>query len=127
MLRDRAQQQLAWLDQEIGVFFHYTMYTFVSQPNALDQRHADCGQVFNSDLKSMPDPSVFNPPDSNFVDQWMEAASAFGARYAMLVVKHCDGFVAYPTNATFADGTSSLTVQSRAAGVTARVTCCTIS
>ena len=53
----------------------------------------------------MPHPDVFAPNASSFTDQWMTTAKAFGAKYAILVVKHCDGFVAYPTTATFADGT----------------------
>ena len=81
------------------------MYTFVSEPNPLTE-HEDCGQVFNSNLKKMPDPSTFNPTtNGTFVDQWMQTALSFGARYAILVTKHCDGFVAYPTEAKFADGT----------------------
>ena len=42
--------QLAWLEQEIGVFFHFTMYTFVSQPSPMD-KHEDCGQF--QELKEM--------------------------------------------------------------------------
>lgn len=80
------------------------MYTFVSEPNPLTD-HEDCGQVFNDNLKIMPDASTFNPTSNGtFVDQWMQTALAFGAKYAILVTKHCDGFVAYPTKARFADG-----------------------
>lgn len=100
-----SADQLAWLDLEMGTFFHFTMYTFVSQPNPVTARHQDCGAVFNADLAAMPHPSVFNPSNaSTMVDQWMEASKAMGARYAILVAKHCDGFVSFPTNATFADG-----------------------
>lgn len=80
------------------------MYTFVSEPNPLTE-HEDCAQVFNHNLKQMPDPSTFHPTtNGTFVDQWMDTALAFGARYAILVTKHCDGFVAYATKAKFADG-----------------------
>jgi alpha-L-fucosidase len=79
------------------------MYTFVSEPNSLTT-HEDCGQVFNSDLQEMPHPDMFNPSNATFVDQWMEASKAFGAKYVLLVAKHCDGFVSFRTNATFADG-----------------------
>ena len=34
----------------------------------------------------------------------MESALAMGAKYAILVVKHGDGFVSWPTDATFDDG-----------------------
>jgi alpha-L-fucosidase len=87
----------------MGTIFHYTMYTFVSQPNSITT-HADCGQVFNSDLKEMPHPDTFNPSNETFVDQWMMANKAFGAKYAILVAKHCDGFINFRTNATFSNG-----------------------
>lgn len=99
-----SKQQLAWLELEIGTFFHFNMYTFVSGPSPMD-RHEDCGHYFNGGLKTMPPPSTFNPTTSGrFVDNWMNASRAFGAKYALLVAKHCSGFVTYPTNATFDDG-----------------------
>jgi alpha-L-fucosidase len=89
----------------MGTFFHFTMYTFVSRPNPVKAKHQDCGQVFNADLAAMPHPDVFNPSNAtDMVDQWMAASAAMGARYAILVAKHCDGFISFPTNATFADG-----------------------
>ena len=98
-----SADQLKWLDLELGTFFHYTMYTFVSQPNSVDGPHEDCGQVFNSNLTEMPAPSTFNPERLS-VDQWMQASRDFGAKYAILVTKHGDGFINFQTNVTFDDG-----------------------
>jgi hypothetical protein len=88
--------QLKWLDMELGTFFHYTMYTFVSQPNSINGPHEDCGQVFNRNLTEMPAPSTFNPSQLS-IDQWMKASVSFGAKYAILVAKHGDGFITFPT------------------------------
>lgn len=77
--------QLEWADAEIGVMIHYDM------------------QVFNPDYQwrhwgTHPDASTYNPDQLN-TDQWMEAASKLGAKYAVLVAKHCCGFSLWPTEA----------------------------
>ncbi|MDE7152531.1 MAG: alpha-L-fucosidase [Candidatus Amulumruptor sp.] len=41
------------------------------------------------------DASNFNPTQLD-TDQWLEAASKLGARYAVLVAKHCSGFSLWP-------------------------------
>ena len=101
-----TKQQLDWLELEIGVLAHYTMFTFVSVPAPMDPPHIPGPRaVFNANLTKMPDPTVFHPTTpGRFVDQWMESALAMGAKYAILVVKHGDGFVSWPTDATFGDG-----------------------
>ena len=105
----------------MGTFFHFTMYTFVSQPNPVTARHQDCGAVFNADLAAMPHPSVFNPSNaSTMVDQWMVASKAMGARYAILVAKHCDGFISFPTNARSRTGRRTATACSSPRGAAAR-------
>jgi len=69
-------------------------------------KHEDCTQVFNTHLGQMPPPSTFHPStEGRFVDNWMNATKAFGGKYAILVAKHCDGFVSFQTKATFDDGT----------------------
>jgi len=50
------------------------------------------------DMGEHPDASVFNPAELN-TDQWLEAAQSIGAKYAILVAKHCSGFSLWPTNA----------------------------
>lgn len=79
------ERQKEWADAEVGVMFHFDM------------------QVFNPDYQwrqfgTHPDVSTFNPVDLD-TDQWLEAASRIGAKYAVLVAKHCCGFSLWPTEA----------------------------
>ena len=77
--------QRDWAEAEIGVLIHYDMQVF--RPDYVWRRYG-----------SHPDPSAFNPTDLD-TDQWMEAAAALGARYAVLVAKHGSGFSLWPTEA----------------------------
>jgi alpha-L-fucosidase len=72
--------QLEWQDFEIGVIFHFSTNTFLNR---------EWGDGTAS-------PSVFNPAHVD-TDQWMEAAKAAGAKYAVLVAKHHDGFALFPS------------------------------
>lgn len=74
-----------WADAEIGVIFHFDVPNFVP-----DYKWRKWG--------SHPPASVFNPSDIN-TDQWISAAKAAGAKYAVLVAKHCSGFSLWPTEA----------------------------
>ena len=47
---------------------------------------------------SHPDASTFNP-DRLDTDQWLRTARSLGAKYAVLVAKHCSGFSLWPTKA----------------------------
>lgn len=78
--------QLAWQELEVGMFFHLDMFTF--QPG-WDFRKNPSGGV--------PPPEVFNPTDLD-TDQWLAAAQALGAKYAVLTAKHCSGFCLWPTD-----------------------------
>lgn len=77
--------QQEWAEAEIGVLIHFDMPVF---DDAYDFR------VWGTH----PDASVFNPSDLN-TDQWLETASKLGAKYAVLVAKHCSGFSLWPTEA----------------------------
>lgn len=77
--------QISWADSEIGVLIHFDMPVY--QP---DYNFREWG--------SHPDASIFNPVDLN-TDQWLEAADKLGAKYAVLVAKHCSGFSLWPTKA----------------------------
>jgi alpha-L-fucosidase len=77
--------QSAWMDAEIGVMFHFDMPTF--KP---DYKFRQWG--------THPDATVFNPSEMN-TDQWIETAQKLGAKYAVLVAKHCSGFSLWPTEA----------------------------
>jgi alpha-L-fucosidase len=75
--------QLAWQDLEIGVILHFSTNTF------LNREWGDGTAA----------PSTFNPSHVD-TDQWMQAAKAGGARYAVLVAKHHDGFALFPSKQT---------------------------
>ena len=47
--------------------------------------------------KDLPDPNLYQPEELD-TDQWMEAARAMGARYAIFVAKHCSGFCQWQTD-----------------------------
>lgn len=77
--------QRRWADAEIGVLIHFDM------------------PVFNPGYNwrkwgNHPDASTFNPSALD-TDQWIEAAVRLGAKYAVLVAKHCSGFSLWPTEA----------------------------
>ena len=76
--------QQAWQDYELGLFVHFDVY-----PYAPDWKWRT--------FKNLPDPDVYQPHALD-VDQWMEAARAFGARYAVLVAKHCSGFLQWQSD-----------------------------
>lgn len=80
-----SPEQVAWADAEIGVIFHFDMPTFVPGYNWRN-------------WGSHPPVSAFNPSALN-TDQWVLAAKAMGATYAVLVAKHCSGFSLWPTKA----------------------------
>lgn len=76
-------QQIDWQDLEVGVLIHFGTNTF------LDREWGD----------GTADPKVFNPTDAT-PGQWIQAAKSAGARYAILVAKHHDGFCLWPTEQT---------------------------
>ena len=78
-------EQLAFLDWEFGVFFHFGIRTFC-------EGHRDW------DGAEMP-LSAFDPADL-CCDEWIETARDAGAKYAVLVCKHHDGFANWPSACT---------------------------
>lgn len=81
-----TKSHLKWADSEIGVLIHFDMPVYVPEYN------------WYRDMGKHPDASVFNPTQLS-TDQWMKAAKAAGATYAVLVAKHCSGFSLWPTKA----------------------------
>ena len=79
-----SAEQLSWQDLEVGMFFHFDILTYAP------------GWNFRS-WANHPDPSLYNPSKFD-ADQWMEAAKAIGARYAVLVAKHCSGFLQWQSD-----------------------------
>ena len=80
-----TQPQIDWAEAEIGVIICFDVVNFVPE---YDFRK----------WGSEPPVSVFNPANLN-TDQWLEAAHRLGAKYAVLVAKHCSGFSLWPTKA----------------------------
>ena len=85
-------QQLAYADAEVGAFFHYDIEVF--QPEWWD-----AFSLWASGKGPRParvDLNKFNPRALD-TDQWIEAAVAAGATYALLTTKHNTGFSLWPT------------------------------
>ena len=67
---------------EFGVFFHFGIRTFYEG---------------HRDWDGLPMPAeAFNPTDLD-CRQWASVARQAGAKYAILVTKHHDGFANWPT------------------------------
>lgn len=79
-----SKAQLEWANAEVGVLIHFDMPVFEPEYN------------FRQDWNYHPKLSIFNPRELN-TDQWIKAAKAAGATYAVLVAKHCSGFSLWPT------------------------------
>ncbi len=76
--------QLKWHDMELGMFFHFDIPIYQQ------------GWNWRS-WKDLPDPDLYNPSRLD-TDQWMEAAKAMGAKYAVFVAKHCSGFLQWQSD-----------------------------
>lgn len=81
----QTERKLAFLDWEMGAFFHFGIRTFY-------EGHKDW------DMKPMP-AEAFNPQKLD-CEQWIRAVKAGGATYAILVCKHHDGFANWPSKYT---------------------------
>lgn len=79
-----SPEQLTWQDMEMGMFFHFDIVTYAPSWD------------FRS-WRDNPSPDVYNPVELN-TDQWMEAAKAIGAKYAVFVAKHCSGFLQWQSD-----------------------------
>lgn len=76
-----APRQLKWHEAEMGVVFHYDLHVFD-------------GQVYgqgNNRINPVEDYNIFNPEHLD-TDQWIRAAKAAGAKFAILTATHETGF-----------------------------------
>ncbi len=80
-----TQKQLAYMDWEFGMFFHFGIRSFF-------KGHQDW------DGQPMP-ASAFCPVHLD-CEQWIRDSKAAGARYAILTAKHHDGFCNWPSGYT---------------------------
>ncbi len=76
------KEQLDFMNWEFGVFFHFGIRTF-------NEGHKDW------DMKPM-ELSSFNPTEFD-CDEWIKTVRDSGAKYAVLVCKHHDGFANWPS------------------------------
>lgn len=80
-----SAKQREFLDWEFGAFFHFGIRTFY-------EGHKDW------DMKPM-DQKAFNPTELD-CEQWIKTVKEAGAKYAILVTKHHDGFGLWPSKYT---------------------------
>ena len=77
-----SKKQLEFMDWEFGVFFHFGIRSFYKH---------------HRDWDGLPMPrEIFNPEELH-CEKWLLPAKQAGARYAILVCKHHDGFANWPT------------------------------
>ncbi len=79
-------EHVAWADCEVGVIIHLDVQVFEPDYRFREQRGYS------------PSPGVFAPAALD-TDQWVETAVSAGAKYAVLVAKHCSGFSLWPSAA----------------------------
>lgn len=79
-----SPQQIEWSKQELGVIIHYDITVF--EPK----------YKFRKQWGYQPDVKKFAPKNLS-TDQWIETAKSAGAKYAVLVAKHCTGFALFPS------------------------------
>ena len=80
-------RQLAWQEAELGVVFHYDLHVF-------DGKKYGQG---NNRITPVEDYQIFNPTELD-TDQWIKAAKAAGAKFAILTATHETGFALYQSD-----------------------------
>ena len=80
-------EQVEWADCELGVIIHLDLPVFSGENYDFRKHFGD------------PLPASIFAPDALDTDQWARAAAGMGAKYAVLVAKHCTGFCLWPTKA----------------------------
>lgn len=80
-----SEKQLRFLDWEFGAFFHFGLRSYYKGYIDWDKRDMDL--------------SVFNPVELD-CESWLRPFKEAGARYAILVCKHHDGFANWPSRYT---------------------------
>jgi len=81
------KQQLAWQQAELGALISYDLHVL------------DTSKYVQSENRITPIPNynIFNPPNLN-VEQWVLAAKAAGAKFAIFTVSHETGFSFYQSD-----------------------------
>ena len=84
-----APHQLKWHESELGVVFHYDLHVFD-------------GKQYNQQanrIEPVEDYNIFNPTELD-TDQWVRAAKAMGAKFAVITATHETGFAIYQSDVT---------------------------
>lgn len=81
-----TKKQLEWADMEMGVLIHYLMEVY----------DPDFEEYKTKAVRTRLSPDKFHPTKLD-PEQWVRAADKLGAKYAVLVVNHCDGFSLWQT------------------------------
>ena len=72
-----SERQLEWADMEVGVIIHHLMDIY-------NPEYKGCK---TAGVREHMPPSIFAPMQLD-TDQWIAAAKAAGAKYAVLVANH---------------------------------------
>lgn len=82
-----APHQIKWHEAELGVVFHYDLHVFD-------------GKKYNQGanrIAPVEDYNIFNPTKLD-TDQWVRAAKAMGAKFAVITATHETGFAIYQSD-----------------------------
>ena len=79
-------RQVVWQDCEVGLIYHFDLSVAAGR----DDRG-------NNAYREVFDPKLYNPTDLD-TDQWIEAAKAAGARYAVFTATHFNGFMQWQSD-----------------------------
>lgn len=82
-----APRQLKWHAAEMGVVFHYDLHVFDGKVY---------GQGYNR-INPIEDYNIFHPEHLD-TDQWIKAAKAAGAKFAVLTATHETGFALWQSD-----------------------------
>lgn len=79
-----SERQKEFLEWEFGIFFHFGLRTFTSMKDT-DKKHMEADTFCPTKLDC---------------EQWISTIADAGAKYAVLVTKHHDGFAMWPSKYT---------------------------
>lgn len=83
-----TKQQLLWHEMELGVLIHYCMEMY--RPDLTGDWYKTAA------VREALAPETIHPSNLEPA-QWVRSAAALGAKYAVLVAKHCTGFALWDT------------------------------
>ncbi|MFC2166418.1 alpha-L-fucosidase [Acidobacteriota bacterium] len=81
------ERQLAWQEAELGVLFSYDLHVFDGKKYRQSRNR----------ITPIPDYQIFKPKHLD-TDQWIQAAKAAGAKFAILTATHETGFALYQSD-----------------------------